>query len=89
MAINKKVETEKIYISNRLNNRLKTMLEAPLTIVEAPTGYGKSTVIKEFLNKTNVDVIKPVLEICKEHGFNNPNEIDDINIAEKVLKACK
>ena len=47
--------------------------------------------IVEFFtnNKTNIDVIKPVLELCRENGFNNPNEIDDIDVAKKVLAACK
>ena len=50
----------------------------------------KSKIVEFFMNnKSNVDVIKPVLEICKKSGFNNPQEIDDISIAKKVLKACK
>ena len=50
----------------------------------------KSKIIEFFTaNKTNIDVIKPVLELCRENGFNNPNEIDDVKIAEKILKACK
>ena len=50
----------------------------------------KSEIVGFFMeNKTNIDVIKPVLEICKKNGFNNPNEIDDLSIAKKVLKACK
>lgn len=40
-------------------------------------------------NKTNLDVIKPVLKICKDNGFSNPTEIDDIKIAKKVLAACE
>lgn len=40
-------------------------------------------------NKTNLDVIKPVLKICKDNGFGNPTEIDDIKIAKKVLAACE
>lgn len=50
----------------------------------------KEKIIEFFTaNKTNIDVIKPVLELCRENGFSNPNEIDDIKIAEKILKACK
>lgn len=54
MAIIKKFNPNHIYISNRLNNRLKTILELPLTIVETPTGYGKTTVIKEYFAKNNI-----------------------------------
>lgn len=39
-------------------------------------------------NKANVDVVKPVLEICKKNGFNNPNEIDNLDVAKTVLAAC-
>ena len=50
----------------------------------------KSEIVAFFTaNKTNMDVIKPVLELCREAGFNNPNEIDDLEIAKKILKACK
>ena len=50
----------------------------------------KSEIIEFFsANKTNLDVIKPVLELLRENGFNNPNEINDISIAKKVLAACK
>ena len=40
-------------------------------------------------NKTSIDVIKPVLKVCKDAGFSNPTEIDDITVAKKVLAACK
>ena len=47
--------------------------------------------IVEFIsaNKSNMSVVKPVLEICRENGCGNPNEIDNIEVAEKVLAACK
>lgn len=54
MAIIKKFNSNYIYISNRLNSRLKTILESPLTIVEAPTGYGKTTVVKEYFANNNI-----------------------------------
>lgn len=50
----------------------------------------KAKIVEFFTaNRADIDVIKPVLAICKEHGFSNPNEIDDISVAEKVLAACK
>lgn len=50
----------------------------------------KSEIIAFFNeNKTNLDVIKPVLKICKDNGFGNPTEIDDIKVAKEVLEACK
>ena len=46
--------------------------------------------IIEFIsaNKTDMNVIKPVLEACRENGFGNPTEIDNIEVAEKVLAIC-
>jgi DNA polymerase III delta prime subunit len=50
----------------------------------------KAEIIEFFTtNKANVSVIKPVLELCRDNGFSNPNEIDDIAVANKVLAACK
>lgn len=50
----------------------------------------KSEIVEFFMeNKTNIDVIKPVLDICKKYGYSNPNEIDDLDAAKVVLEACK
>lgn len=50
----------------------------------------KAEIIEFFTaNKTNLDVIKPVLAVCKEHGFGNPNDIDNIDVAMQILEACK
>ncbi|MDR2800744.1 MAG: AAA family ATPase, partial [Desulfovibrio sp.] len=43
-----------LYFSERLLDGLAVLLETPLTIVEAPVGYGKTTAVREFLNKKNV-----------------------------------
>ena len=50
----------------------------------------KAEIIEFFTeNKTNISVIKPVLELCRESGFNNPSEINDLDVAKKILAACK
>lgn len=50
----------------------------------------KAEIVDFFIsNKANSDVIKPVLELLRENGFGNPNEIDNIDVAKKILKACK
>lgn len=50
----------------------------------------KAKIVEFFMNnKTNTDAIKPVLELCRENGFSNPNEIDNLDVAKKVLAACK
>ena len=50
----------------------------------------KAEIIEFFTNnKTNMSVIKPVLELCRKNGFSNPNEIDNVDVAKTVLAACK
>lgn len=50
----------------------------------------KDDIVAFFVeNKNNINAIKPALEVCKKSGFNNPNEIDNIECAKKVLNACK
>lgn len=50
----------------------------------------KEQIINFFVeNKSDMNVIKPVLDTCRLNGFNNPNEIDDLNIAKKILIVCK
>lgn len=53
-------------------------------------GEIKEEIVAFFIeNKNNIDVVKPVLEICKNNGFGNPNEIDNLEVAKEVLAACK
>lgn len=50
----------------------------------------KSEIIEFFTeNKSNMNVIRPVLELCRECGFGNPQEIDDLEVAKKVFKMCR
>lgn len=50
----------------------------------------KSQIISFFVeNKANTDVIKPVLAICRDNGFNTPQEITDLKVAKEVLASCK
>lgn len=58
--------------------------------VEKELNEMKAKIVEFFVaNKTDIDTIKPVLEICKKSGFNNPNEINDLEVANAVLAACK
>jgi LuxR family maltose regulon positive regulatory protein len=47
------------YYSDRLKRKLKEMLYLPATVVEAPSGYGKTTAIRDFL-KTRLPEGAPV-----------------------------
>ena len=50
----------------------------------------KAQIVDFFVkNKSNIEAIKPALEICKKNGFNNPSEITDLKIAQEVMSACK
>lgn len=50
----------------------------------------KAQIINFFVeNKANKDVIKQPLALCRENGFNTPQEIDDLEIAKKVLNVCR
>lgn len=70
---------------------MKRIAEAEETArIEKELSEVKAEIIEFFMNnKTNVDAIKPALEICKKSGFSNPNEVDDLDVAKKVLAACK
>ncbi len=51
------MKKNKILKRERINRALKSMLDYPLTIVEAPIGYGKTTAVREFLAAMNLPVI--------------------------------
>ena len=70
---------------------LKRIAEAEeVARVEKELGNIKNKIIEFFTaNKTDMAKIKPVLELCRENGFNNPNEIDNVDVAKTILAACK
>lgn len=82
----RKKENEKAEVEN-----MKRLAEAEL---KAKAGKEldetKAKIVEFFVaNKTNMEIIKPVLTACKDNGFNNPNEIDDLKVAKEVLALCK
>lgn len=52
-----KKQENPVYISNKLQEALNPCLDYPVTIVEAPIGYGKTVVIREYLKNKEVDVV--------------------------------
>ena len=70
---------------------LKRIVEAEKAArVEKELNEIKTKIVDFFVNnKTDIDTIKPALEICKKNGFNNPSEIDNLDVAKTVLAACK
>lgn len=53
----KQYNTKSIYISDRITEAMDGIFDHPLTIVEAPLGYGKTTAIREYLNQTEASVL--------------------------------
>lgn len=49
MQSRKGVGNEPHYYSDRLKSKLEQLLWTPTTVVEAPSGYGKTTAIRDFL----------------------------------------
>lgn len=52
MAIIKKYDPNQIYLSERLKTRLESIFDYSMTVIETPTGYGKTTAVKEFLKNS-------------------------------------
>ncbi|MFT3985044.1 MAG: LuxR C-terminal-related transcriptional regulator [Lachnospiraceae bacterium] len=44
-------QQQKYYFPEKLKKQLSRILEYPLTIVEAPSGFGKTTAVREYLNE--------------------------------------
>lgn len=88
---NKTYEETKAEQDKKEAENLKRIAEAEKAArVERELSELKTEIVEFFNNnKTNLDVIKPVLKVCKDCGFGNPTEIDNIEVAKKVLAATK
>ncbi len=51
------MKNPKVLKRPRVNHALETIFEFPLTIVEAPIGYGKTTAVREFLSGSDGPVL--------------------------------
>ncbi|MDP4182111.1 MAG: LuxR C-terminal-related transcriptional regulator [Bacillota bacterium] len=69
MSATKRYNQKALYFSDELKEKLHNILEYPLTIVEAPMGYGKTTAIKEYLNSTNNKVLWQRAFDCSLQSF--------------------
>lgn len=87
----KTVEESKVEQEKAEAKRIKRIEEAEKNArAEKELNEVKAEIVDFFTaNKTDMAKIKPVLELCRNNGYSNPNEIDDISIAKKVLAACK
>lgn len=55
--INPQHNTAALYIRESIRQRLQQIMDYPLTVVEAPMGYGKTTAVKEYLKTQNATVL--------------------------------
>ena len=49
--------TQSLYFSQRITEAMSGIFDHPLTLVEAPMGYGKTTAIREFLSNSPTQVL--------------------------------
>lgn len=50
-------DSRSIYLSPRIKTVMRPICEYPLTLIEAPMGYGKSTAIREYLDDSGLEVL--------------------------------
>ncbi|WP_315067179.1 LuxR C-terminal-related transcriptional regulator [uncultured Clostridium sp.] len=60
--MSEKYNTNALYFANKLRNKLSDIMNYPLTVMEAPCGYGKTTAAEEFLNKIDKKVLWMILD---------------------------
>ena len=57
MFKNKRPNSRSLYFSDRLTEVLSQIPQFPLTVMEAPMGYGKTTAIQEYSAKTGITAL--------------------------------
>lgn len=76
---NEEAKKLKVIAKTEEDNKVKKELDEKINII--------TEFIKE--NKSNMDIIKPVLDLGKKLGFQNPTLVDNIKDADKILKLIK
>lgn len=69
MAVVKRYNPNRFFFSDRLMEKMMTIYEYNLTIVEAPTGFGKTTSVKYILNESEDPVIWLTIENDDKEKF--------------------
>ena len=54
MPRSKTLNTQRLYFTERLTRAMGDLMEYPLTIVEAPMGYGKTTAVREAVGRAGI-----------------------------------
>lgn len=63
------VNASALYFSQRLLRALYATLKTPLTIVQAPMGYGKTVAVRKFLRSRRVRVVWTSIIGSSEDAF--------------------
>lgn len=56
MANTRSLNVKNLYFTRRITDALGKIFTHPLTVVEAPMGYGKTTAVREYLSKNTAQV---------------------------------
>lgn len=67
--MSKKYNTKALYFTDKLKDKLSDITHYPLTVMEAPCGYGKTTAAEEFLNRSDEKVLWIVLDNNSTSNF--------------------
>lgn len=54
------INTAALYFTERLTRRLESIAASPLTLVEAPMGYGKTVAVREYLRRRRAEGVRTV-----------------------------
>lgn len=85
-----KANTEKKYLSERMLSKLQMMKKYPLTVMEAPLGYGKTTCLMEYIKRNELSyvwqsVFNSSTELFWGQFCKSLSEIDE-ETAQKVME---
>jgi len=54
--MNKQYNSRRVYFPERITTIMSEIFDYPLTIVEAPMGYGKTTAVREFMKNSDANI---------------------------------
>ena len=69
MAIIKKYNPKHIFLPDRIRKKYDTILDYSISIIEAPTGYGKTTSLSEYLSYSEKKYIWFNIDNCDKEQF--------------------
>ncbi len=102
MDIKDKINPNEVYLSERIADRLKLISDHPLTVIEAPIGYGKTTVMRAYLKEYSpMYVWQSVMDASREYFWKqftdsvrkideeSAERLEDLPFPADSVSACK